>query len=130
MGVGEAIIEDLDDETLKELIHFLYTGCLSGSECDLISLCYAANKYELPSLMKLAVDVARLDLKSAQLEVTQLADLFIASEMFNQEGLFEIAQEKLTEGMWETGMKVRDVMEKGMKVKDVLEKIEGRPELT
>ena len=50
--------------------------------------------------------------------------------MFSQEGLFEIAQEKLTEGMWETGMKVRDVMEKGMKVKDVLEKIEGRPELT
>ena len=126
VSAGEAIITDLHEDTLEELIHFLYTGGLSGRECNLVSLFYAAKKYELASL----VDLARLKLISAELDVTQLADLFIASEMFSQEGLFEIAQEKLTEGMWKKGMEVRDVMEKGVRVRDVLEKIKNRPELT
>ena len=41
-SAGEAVIEDLDEETLEEMIHFLYTGGLSGSRYDVISLCYAA----------------------------------------------------------------------------------------
>ena len=49
-----------------------------------------------------------------------MADLFIASEMFSQEGMFVVAKEKLSEGLWE----------KGMKVEDVLEKIKDRPQLT
>ena len=40
----EAVIEDLDEETLEEMIHFLYTGGLSGSRYDIVSLCYAARK--------------------------------------------------------------------------------------
>ena len=111
---GEAIIEDLDEETLEELIHFLYTGDLSGSQYDILSLCNAANKYELASLMNLV----RLNLMTTELDVGQLADLFIASEMFSQEGLFEVAREKLAEG------------EGGIEAKDVLEKIKDRPELT
>ena len=115
-AAGEVVIQDLDEDTLEEMIHFLYTGGLSRSQYDIISLCYAANKYELASLM----DLVRLHLMSAELDVTLLADIFNASDMFSQEGLFEVAKEKLTEGMWE----------KGMKVKDVLEKMEDRPELT
>ena len=76
------------------------------------------------------MNLVRLKLMSAELDVNQLADLFIASEMFSQEGLFEVAQEKLTEGMWEKGLEVKDVMEKGVKVKEVLEKIKNRPVLT
>ena len=114
---GEAIIEDLDEETLEELIHFLYTGGLSEYDIrtyDILSLCNAANKYELASLMNLV----RLNLMTTELDVGQLADLFIASEMFSQEGLFEVAREKLAEG------------EGGIEAKDVLEKIKDRPELT
>ena len=44
--------------------------------------------------------------------------------------MFEVAKEKLTEGMSEKGMKVKDVMEKGLRVRDVLKKMKDRPELT
>ena len=126
VSTGEAIIEDIEEDTLEELIHFLYTGGLSGSQYNIVSLCNAAEKYELPSLM----DLVRFNMMSAELNVNQLADLFIASDMFSQEEMFQIAKEKLTEGMWEKGMRVKDVMEKGMKVNAVLEKIKDRPELT
>ena len=126
VSAGETIIQDLDEDTLEELIHFLYSGGLSGSQYDIISLCYAANKYELASLMELV----RLHLMSAELDVSKLAEVFIASDMFNQEGLFEVAQDKLTEWMWEETMSGKDVLEKGVMVKEVLEKIKNRPELT
>ena len=126
VSTGEAIIEDIEEDTLEELIHFLYTGGLSGSQYNIVSLCNAAEKYELPSLM----DLVRFNMMSAELNVNQLADLFIASDMFSQEEMFQIAKEKLTEGMWEKGMRVKDVMEKGMKVNAVLEKIKDRSELT
>ena len=71
VATGEATIEDLDEDTLEELIHFLYTGGLSGSQYDIISLCNAANKYELPSLMNLV----RLNMMSAELDVNQLLSL-------------------------------------------------------
>ena len=126
VSTGEAIIEDIEEDTLEELIHFLYTGGLSGSQYNIVSLCNAAEKYELPSLM----DLVRFNMMSAELNVNQLADLFIASDMFSQEEMFQIAKEKLTEGMWEKGIRVKDVMEKGMKVNAVLEKIKDRSELT
>ena len=68
-------------------------------------------KYELTSLMNLV----RLNMNSVELDAKQLADLFIASEMFSQEPLFEVAVEKL----------------KGMMgvLEEVLEKMKDRPEL-
>ena len=111
VSTGQAVIEDLDEETLEEMIHFLYTGSLSGSQYDIVSLCYAARKYELASLMTLV----RLNMNSVELDAKQLADLFIASDMFSQEPLFEVAVEKLKEGM-------------GM-LEEVLEKMKDRPEL-
>ena len=111
VNTGQAIIEDLDDETLGEMIHFLYTGGLSGARYDIVSLCYAARKYELASLMSLI----RLNMDSVVLDPKQLADLFIASDMFSQEPLFEVAVEKLKEGM--------EMLE------DVLENMKDRAEL-
>ena len=111
VSTGQAIIEDLDEGTLEEMIHFLYTGGLSGSQYDIVSLCYAANKYELDSLMNLI----RLNMNSTDLDAKQLADLFIASDMFSRESLFGVAVEKLKEGM-------------GM-LEEVLEKMKDRPEL-
>ena len=53
--VGEAIIEDLDDKTLEEMIHFIHTGRLSGRQFGKVSLLYAAMKYKLDSLQGLIV---------------------------------------------------------------------------
>ena len=117
---GEAIIQDIDDDTLEDLIHFLYTGGLSGLNSDIISLCYAANKYELPSLMGLV----RLNLMSVELSVSQLANLFLISRILSNEELFELAKAKLTEGLWDKGVKLMDVLDKGVRVKKVLEMIE------
>ena len=61
VSAGEAVIEDLDEDTLEELIHFLYSGGLSGSRYDIVSLCNAAEKYELASLM----DLGRFNMMSA-----------------------------------------------------------------
>ena len=65
------------------------------------------------------MNLVRLSLMSAELDVKQLADLFISSEMFSQEGLFEMAKEKLSEMILE-----------GLGIEEVLEEIKDRPELT
>ena len=91
VATGEAIIED--EETLEELVHFLYTGGLSGSRYNIVYLCNAAVKYELPSLMNLV----RLDMISAELDGNQLPDLLRVSDMF------EIVMEKIrdADGKWD-----------------------------
>ena len=83
---GETTIEDLDDDTLEEMIHFVYTGSLSGKQFDKVSLLYAARKYQLDSLLDLIV----LNMKAAT-EPGEIADIFIASKLI--ENLFEIAIE-------------------------------------
>ena len=52
---GEATIEDLDDDTMEEMIHFIYTGKLSRKQFDKLSLLYAAKKYQLDSLKTLVI---------------------------------------------------------------------------
>ena len=87
----EAVIEDVDGETLQELIHFIYMGRLSGKEFGIQPLCYAANKYQLEGLMKLIADEA----ENVELQDEEVAELFISAELFNQEKLYYIAMERL-----------------------------------
>ena len=107
---GEATIKDLDENTMEEMIHFVYTGVLSGKQLDKPSLLYAAKKYQLDSLQDLII----LDMKAAE-EPGQVADIFIASKVFKN--LFEIGLEKLKKNQ---GM-LEDARFK--------EKVEGQPML-
>ena len=50
---GEAVITDVEEKTLEKILHYLYTGKLSGQDFAIKSLCYAAKKYELDHLMDL-----------------------------------------------------------------------------
>jgi len=84
---GEVVIEDLDEKILEEVLFFLYTGKLSGKEFGLKSLCYAANKYELESLMDMICDKIR----PVKLEAEELADLFVSAEMFNNLSCMRLA---------------------------------------
>ena len=99
---GEATIEDLDDDTLEEMIHFIYTGRLSGKQLDTMSLLYAAKKYQLDSLKDLVILDLQADLDvdvgSAE-EPEKLADIFIASKLF--EDLFVIARRNMKKEMLE-----------------------------
>ena len=90
---GQVVIKDVDEKALEEVIYFLYTGKLSGKEFGVKSLCYAADKYELESLMDLICD----KIKTVKLEAEELADVFISSEMFNNVVLYEIAMKELKE---------------------------------
>ena len=88
---GEVVIKDVDEKALEEVLYFLYTGKLSGKEFGVKSLCYAADKYELGSLMDMICEKIR----THKLEAGELADVFISSEMFNKKELYEIAINQL-----------------------------------
>ena len=88
---GEVVITDVEEKALEEVLYYLYTGKLSGKEFGVKSLCYAADKYELGSLMDMICEKIR----TVKLEAGELADVFISSEMFNKEEMYEIAIWKL-----------------------------------
>ena len=94
---GEVIIEDLDEDTVEEMIHFIYTGSLSGKQSDFQSLCQAARKYQLDSMM----DLIDLKLMAAELDPGEVADIFIASKMFDRETMFKTALNNLRKGSLE-----------------------------
>ena len=110
---GEAVITDIDEKTLEEILNYLYSGKLSGKDFAVKSLCYAAKKYELDHLMDLICERIR----AVKLEAGELADVFISAEMFSKREMFDIAMEKLKEN-------------KGM-LKDIkfVEKIKEWPDL-
>ena len=88
---GEAVITDVDEETLEEVLHYLYTGKLSGKDYGIHSLCSAADKYQLDTLIDLICE----EIKNAKMKAGELAEVFISAEMFRKEELFEVAMEKL-----------------------------------
>ena len=88
---GEAVITDVEEKTLEEILHYLYTGKLNGQDFAVKSLCYAAKKYELDHLMDLICE----RISAAKLEAGELADVFISAEIFYKREMFDIAMEKL-----------------------------------
>ena len=88
---GEILISDIDSPTLKEVIHFIYTGELSGKKLDLQSIWNAADKYDVNGL----VEALCSKMKNANIGGEEVADLFIIREAFisNQfEDYFEFFQ--------------------------------------
>ena len=88
---GEAVITDVDEKTLEEVLHYLYTGKLSGKDYGINSFCYAADKYQLDTLM----DLICQEIEKAELLAGQVAEVFISAEKFRKEKLFKVAMEKL-----------------------------------
>ena len=90
---GEAVITDVDEETLEEVLHYIYTGKLSGKDFSTNSLCYAAAKYQLDTLMDLIPEEIRK--RKTELQAEEVAEVFIAGELFGREEFHEIAMGKL-----------------------------------
>ena len=88
---GEVVIKDVDGKALEEVLHYLYTGKLSGKEFDMFSLCNAALKYQLDPLLNLIIEKIR----AAKLKAEEVAEVFIAGELFGREEFHEIAMGKL-----------------------------------
>ena len=90
---GEAVITDVDEETLEEVLHYIYTGKLSGKDFSINSLCYAAAKYQLDTLMDLIPEEIRK--RKTELQAEEVAEVFISAEIFRNEKLFDVAMKKL-----------------------------------
>ena len=88
---GEAIITDVNEETLQEVLHYIYTGNLSGKDHGIYSLCYAAHKYHLDTLM----DQICGEIKKAELKAEEVAEVFISAERFGKPKFFKVGIKKL-----------------------------------
>ena len=119
---GEAKITDVNEETLQEVLHYLYTGNLSGKDYEIYSLCYAADKYQLATLMHLICQ--EIKSKKTKPKAEEVAEVFISAEMFRKEELFEVAMEKLLKNKdMMKNAKFRDKMNNGNASRDLLFKI-------
>ena len=50
---GEIFIEEVDPGTLQEMIHYIYTGELTGANLNVQMMAWVADKYDLPGMMDL-----------------------------------------------------------------------------
>ena len=90
---GEAVITDVDEETLEEVLHYIYTGKLSGKNFSINSLFYAVKKYQLD--INTLKDLIPEEIRKTELKAEELAEVFISCGMFEKEDLFTVAMEKL-----------------------------------
>ena len=68
----------------------------SSKEFDILALCKAADKYQLDPLMDLITgNLTAFGLETIKLKPGDLADVFIAAEMFNKKKMYEIAMKEL-----------------------------------
>ena len=77
---------DVDEMCLEEILYYFYTGKLPGQEFDVVSLCYATDKFQL--------DLICEKLRNAKLGPAKVAEVFISAERFGKVKLYDIAMEK------------------------------------
>ena len=49
----EIYIEEVDEKTVQEMIHYIYTGEFTGKDLNVQSVAWVADKYDLPGMMDL-----------------------------------------------------------------------------
>lgn len=75
---GHIVIENMDSDTVKSLIEYMYSGRLKGLESNPTQLLKAANMYDLPLLKKSCED----ELISS-MTLDSVVDLFVLAEDHN-----------------------------------------------
>ena len=81
----------MDEKTLREMIHYVYTGELTGVELDVQMVAWVADKYHLSGMM----DLLCFRMKEDKVEDEYIADMLIAAQRHNSEELKMIAMKKL-----------------------------------
>jgi speckle-type POZ protein len=79
---GVIVAEDIDGETMLEMLRFIYTGTVENFETIALNLIYAAEKYELPDLKSMC-DTKLLEQISEEtvLEYIELTEKFGLKEL-------------------------------------------------
>jgi hypothetical protein len=73
----EMIIDDIDSETMREFVNFLYTGKVECTKKLVNSLLYAADKYEVVALKYFCMTYIKKKLSTENVwEVLRMADMY------------------------------------------------------
>ena len=98
-GVHNIDHPPIDDKCLEEMIHFIYTGRLSGNYFDIRSLCFAADKYDIKGLLRAICTKLEVgEVREGQLWYgghDQVADMLIAGDLHNIEQLKKMAIQRI-----------------------------------
>ena len=77
---SEIYIEEVDEETLQEMINYVYTGELIGPDFNVQMMAWVADKYDLPGMMDLVCFRMKDD---DVIEPEIIADMLIAAGKIN-----------------------------------------------
>ena len=89
---SEVFIEDIDAETLAMMISFIYTGDFEvGDHTDVQMVARAADKYDIKGFL----DLLCFKMKLGNIKSELIADMLIAADRHNSEGLRAVAMDKL-----------------------------------
>jgi len=88
---SEIYIEEVDEKTMREMIHYVYTGELTGVELDVQMVAWVADKYHLSGMM----DLLCFRMKEDEVEDEYIADMLIAAQRHDSDELKMIAMNKL-----------------------------------
>ena len=89
---NEVFIEDIDAETLAMMISFIYTGDFEvGDQPDVQMVARAADKYDIKGFL----DLLCFKMKLGNIKNELIADMLIAADRHNSEGLRAVAMDKL-----------------------------------
>ena len=89
----------IDEKCIEELIHFIYTGRLSGSDFDIQAICFAADFYNLKGLITAVCQKLEVgEVRDGQVwygRHDQVADMLIVGDMHNITKLKTMAVERI-----------------------------------
>ena len=69
----EIYIEEVDEKTVEEMIHYVYTGKFTGADLNVQMMALVADKYDIPGMMDL------LCFQMKDVEDENIADMLIAA---------------------------------------------------
>lgn len=80
----QAVIEDVNGDTLKEMLRFIYTGKVENLENVAFQLLYAAWKYNLPELKSICDDYF-----IGKISTESVCELFLEAVIYSEENLMK-----------------------------------------
>ena len=90
---GEAVITDVDEETLQEVLQYTYMRKTLQEEFQHQLSLLRGKKYQLD--INTLKDLIPEEIRKTELKAEELAEVFISCGMFEKEDLFTVAMEKL-----------------------------------
>ena len=98
---GKMIMDNppIDEKCLEEMIHFIYTGRLSGNDLDVQAICFAADFFDLKGLTSAVCQKLEVgEVRDGQVwygRDDQVADMLIVGDMYNVSDLKTMALQRI-----------------------------------